>query len=470
MNNYKYKVTGFIAFLVIIGLSSCRTSKNLSDLNKDPNGLFKENINATEDTTTIADIPWKEYFKDQKLQDLIAEGLSNNFDVKDAAERIYQAQVSLGMAKAAKLPTFGVEAYDSHFQTSTGTEGKKILGYSSEYYAMLGFTTSWEADIWGKLNKKKKAQYASFLNSQEYLLLTQTNLISGITNAYYNLLALDEQLQITRETVTLLQSSAETMQALKNAGQQNGAAVEQSNALLYSTQISIPDIETAIQKQENALCILIARKPGHIERSKIEEQQFPEELKIGVPAQLLSRRPDVLRAELSFRQAYELTKAAKASLYPSLTISSGFIGFYATSFEDYFKPENIALRLIGSLAQPIFNQKQLKGNLEIATSQQRQAAITFQNTLLSAGKEVSDLMYGYKASLSKNENRQKQIKSLTNAVDFTQDLLKAGEANYVEVLSAQQSLLSAKLSGVNDKLEQLDYCVSLYKALGGGTK
>ncbi len=183
---YNYIKLGLAVSVILIGFSSCNSSKNLSEIKKDTDGLYKDNLNTSEDTTTIADTPWKEYFKDQKLQDLIAEGLANNLNMKDAAERIYQADISLGMAKAAKLPTLGVQAYDAHYQTS---DEDKILGYGIEQYAMLGFTTSWEIDIWGKLNKQKKAQYASFLNSQEYLLLTQTNLIASIANDYYKLLA-----------------------------------------------------------------------------------------------------------------------------------------------------------------------------------------------------------------------------------------------------------------------------------------
>ncbi len=468
MNNikYNYKKLGLAVSVILIGFSSCKTSKNIADLNTDTKGLYRYGDEEPTDTMSVAYIPFDEYFQDDKLVSLINEGLSNSLDAQIALERIKQAETSLSMAKAAKLPTLSIFGEDEYLGASTKDN---VLSVGSNTL-LLGFNATWELDIWGKLNSKKKAQLAAYLNSYESLALLRTTIIAGIASGYYNLVALDEQLKVTKETVKLLEESAETMQALKDAGQQNGAAVEQSNALLYSTQLSIYNIENSIHQQENAICILMGRKPGPIDRNSINMETIPEELKYGVPAQLLANRPDVKSAELSYRQAFELTNVAQRSLYPSITLSTGFLGFYGTGFGDLLKPENIATDIIGDLAMPLFYQKKLKGNLEIAKSQQREAALNFESTVLSAGKEVSDVLYGFDSSVKKNEWREKQIASLTNAVDFTQELLKAGEANYVEVLSAQQSLLSAKLSGVSDKLEQLNYCVNLYKVLGGGAK
>ncbi len=466
MNNikYNYKKLGLVVSVILIGFSSCKTSKNVAELNTDTDGLYRFGDENPTDTTSVAYITFNEYFKDEKLVGLITEALSNNLDAKMALERIKQAETSVSMAKAAKLPTLSIFGEDEYLGSSTSD---KVLSEGSNTL-LLGFNATWEVDIWGKLNSQKKAQLANYLNSYEALALLRTNIIAGIASGYYNLIALDEQLKVTKETIKLLQESSETMQALKDAGQQNGAAVEQSNALLYSTQLSVYDIESAIRQQENTICILMGKKPGPIDRNTLDNESIPDELEYGVPAQLLANRPDVKSAELSFRQAFELTNVAQRSLYPSFTLSTGFLGFYGTGFGDLFKPERIATDIIGDLAMPLFYQKKLKGNLEIAKSQQREAALNFESTVLSAGQEISDILFGFDSSVKKNEWRQKQIASLTNAVDFTQELLKAGEANYVEVLSAQQSLLSAQLSGVNDKLEQLNYSVNLYKALGGG--
>jgi NodT family efflux transporter outer membrane factor (OMF) lipoprotein len=343
-----------------------------------------------------------------------------------------------------------------------------VLGYVTNVNS-VGFSASWELDLWGKLSNQSKARYANYLNTYAYKNLIQTVLISNIARTYYTLLAFDEQLQITKETVVLLQKSAETMADLKEAGQQNAAAVEQSRALLYKTQLSIPVLESQIRKQENALCVMLGRKPGNVDRDSMASQKVPESLSYGVSVQLLAKRADVKQAELSFRAAYALTNVAKANLYPSFTISSANIGFASGRFSDLFKPESIAAEIVAGITQPIFNRKQVRGNLKIAQAQQEEALLNFRITVLEAGQEVSDILYSYKASLSKNEFRDMQITSLTNAVDYTQELLMAGEANYTEVLTAQQNLLSAQLSKVDDKLEQLTYSVNLYRALGGGT-
>nr|WP_319398854.1 efflux transporter outer membrane subunit [uncultured Carboxylicivirga sp.] len=470
MRNKIYKYVVLPGFLVWVSLAhtGCKSGKNLGELNTDTSGLYRTD-EASEDTSSIASLNWSEYFTDDQLKSLIQEGLNNNLDLKVAAERINQAQSNLKMAKAALYPTLGVAGQVDHARISSGDRGRDVLGYEGRNNITLGLTTSWEIDIWGKLNSRKKAQLASYLNSQEYARLVQTNLVAGIASYYYSLIALDEQLKITKETIELLIQNTEAMEAMKEAGMQNGAAVEQNKALLYSTQLSVPELERQIREIENSLCVLLGRRPGDIQRSTLDNQEVPGELEYGVPSQLLSKRPDVKQAELSFRMAYELTNAAQASLYPSFTISSGSIGYSATTFSNFFSPENIAANIIGGITQPIFNKRQLRSNLEIAKSQQREAALNFESVLLGAGQEVSDVLFGFKASLAKNELRSKQIASLTTAVDFTNELLMAGEANYLEVLTAQRSLLTAQLNRVSDKLEQLNYCVSLYKALGGGS-
>jgi len=456
-----------IIVLAAAALTSCQSYKHLDvSPHADTDSIFRDVV-SNSDTTTIADIPWREYFTDPKLQALITEGLEQNIDMQIALTRIKQAEANLSMTRGNRLPDVSAGFQINHTRTSSGNNGRDILGYTSNQNS-LGFLASWEIDLWGKLASKSRAQYANYLNSFEYKNLVQTELIANIANKYYNLQTLDRQLQITKETIVLLKESAETMAALKEAGQQNAAAVEQSNALLYSTQLSVPALESQIREKENAICLILGRKPGQIERTSIGEQTVNTNLRIGVPIQLLSRRPDVKQTELNVLSAYATTDAARASFYPSLTITSASFGLAAGYFSDFFKPENIAANIVAGLIQPIFNRHQLKGNLKIAEAQQEEALLNFRNTVLLAGQEVSDILYGYESSLKKNEFRESQIISLSNAVDFSKDLLIAGEAIYTEVLSAQQNLLSAQLNQVNDKLEQLTFSVSLYRALGGG--
>lgn len=470
--NIKYtKNVVLLGVLLSMGLTSCgilNTNKyKAPEVNTDD--LFR-NSNST-DTTTIANIPWREYFSDPILQSLIEEGLTNNYDLRIAYTRIKQAEVGLTIAKSAYFPTIALSGQVQHTQRSIGNTGKeRVLGYNGGDAWSLGFAVQWEADIWGKLNSKSKAQYANLVSSHAYRNLIQTSLVANISTTYYALLAMDEQLKITLETIELLKESTATMTAMMEAGLLNRAGVKQSEALLYSTQISVPDLEYQISQLENSLCLMLGRKPGSIARTSIQNQSTPEYLAVGIPTQMLAKRPDVLQAEMGFRYAFEMKNVAQRSLYPSLTLGTSTVGYASNTLSQFFKPTNILANIVGGLTQPIFAGNQLRGQLKIAKAQQEEALLTFEQTVLTASQEVSNIMFDYETSLRKNEDRVKQVEALATAVDDTQALLKAGEANYTEVLNAEQSLLQAQLGQVSDKLEQLQASVNLYRALGGGAE
>lgn len=463
---HKYmKGVVLLGVFLSIGLSSCQILNKYKTPEVDVEDLYRDK--SSTDTTSIANYPWRDFFSDNLLVALIEEGIEQNFDLQIAYTRIKQAEANLGMARMAYFPDLALVGQVSHNRVSNGTEGKDVLGYYSTDYR-LGIAVSWEADIWGKLNRQHRAKYAQFLNSHAYKNLVQTSLVANIATSYYALLALDEQLRVTNETIKLLEESVETIEALKEAGMQNAAAVEQSKALLYSTKITVPELEKQIRELENTICLLLGRKPGIIIRSRIQQQEVPTNLQYGIPAQMLAKRPDVQQSELSFRSAFELTNAAQAGFYPSITLNSSMIGYNAATLSNFFKPENLFASIVGGLTQPIFAKKQLIANYRIAKAQQKEAFITFEKTVLSAAKEVSDILFAIEASSRKNEIRTNQIEASLNSVNYTKELLKAGEANYIEVLNAEQNLLTAQLNQVNDKLEQLQYSVNLYRALGGG--
>ena len=459
-----------LAIVIVAGFVSCSNYKALTQVAKpDVNTLVRTGSQSGADTVELAVIPWKTYFPDEKLQQLIAEGLENGYNMKVALTRIQQADAALYMSKSALLPSVSASARVDHTRRSIGATGTDVFGYASNINT-LGIAASWEADLWGKLSSQTKSKYAAYLNTLEYKKLIQTTLIASIAKGYYNLLAYDEQLRTTKETIALLTKSAQTMQALKDAGLQTAAAVEQSKALLYNTQLSVFDLESKIRQQENAICVLIGRPAGAIDRNLMSNQSIPATMNSGISLNALANRPDVKQAELSLQSAYALTDAAKAAFYPSFSISTLSVGLAAGGFSSFFKPENLAAEIIGQLAQPIFMKGQLKANLRITQAQRDEALLTFTNTLLVAGQEVSDILFTYKSLIGKNEWRDKQLESLTKSADYTQELLRAGEANYTEVLNAQKDLLSAQLSKTNDKLDQLTQSVNLYKALGGGVQ
>jgi len=470
MNKKYIKGAILLGLVASIGFTSCQVTNKYKSPEYDSEDLFRGEDPV--DTTTIANIPWMQYFNDPNLQALIQEGIENNFDLQMAYTRIKQAEASLMMARSAYFPTVALAANVQQNRVSIGTDGKKdVLGNHTTDYS-LGIAVSWEADIWGRMNRESRASYAQFLSSQAYKNLIQTSLIANIATSYYSLIALDEQLRITKEMISIQQESAITMEALMEAGMLNGAAVQQSRGLLYGTRASVPDLENQIVQMENSICQLVGRKPGPVLRTPIELQQVPLELKFGVPMQMLALRPDVQQAELSFRSAFELTNAAQASFYPSLSINNGtMIGFGTrNTLAQFFKPEHILANIVGGLTQPIFAKNQLRGQLKIRKAQQEEALLGFEKAVLDAGVEVSSIMSTYELSLRKNDDRQQQVNSLSTAVYFTQELLKAGEANYTEVLTAEQSLLQASLNQVSDKLQQLQATVNLYRALGGGVE
>ncbi|SHF44352.1 efflux transporter outer membrane subunit [Dysgonomonas macrotermitis] len=470
-NNY---IKGFVlsGLIALIGLSSCQVMNKYESPQINSDNLFRD-ANQT-DTTTIADILWREYFKDPLLQAYINEGLNNNFDMLITTERIKQAEAMLGQARAAYFPDVALSGQVEQTRLSnadplTGMpRSKNNLGYHKETYT-LGIVASWELDIWGKLNRQSKAKYADMLNSYAGRNLIQTSLISNIANTYYSILALDEQLIVTNEMIGLMDDNLLTMDALKEAGLANGAAVEQSRAALYSAKTSIHDLESNISQLENALCVMLGRAPVSLNRATLSDQIVPARLTYGIPAQMLAKRPDVQQAELSFRSAFELRYAAKAGFYPSVTLNSGTLGFSTVNgLSNFFKPENLFASIVAGLTQPLFAKKRLIAQYDVAKAEQQATLLAFEKTVLAAGQEVSDIMAIYESATKKMETRAIQVESLMKAVDYTRELLIAGEATYLEVLTAQQGLLDAQLNQVNDKLQQLQATSNLYRALGGG--
>lgn len=469
MKQMKISKALLLGVILSAALSSCKITEKYKAPEVDAEQLYGQETNA--DTTSIAYIPWKQYFTDPILQKLIEEGLENNFDMKTALYNIDEAKEYLKEAKLAYIPSFGVAFSDTHNTLSTKNSSGSVSYLSKNTNSYLfGLAATWELNIWGKIGSQKRSQLALYLQSQEARNLVQTNLVAGIATYYYTLLSLDEQLKITKETIELLKETVSTNEALMAAGEVNAAAVEQTKATLYSTELTIPTIEMTIHETENSMSLLLGRKAGSIERSTFDAQTVPSELKAGVPLQMVANRPDVRSAELGFRSAFELTNAARANFYPTLTLSQGVLGFGSGALSKLFNPESLLINLVGSIVQPIFAQGTLSSGLKIAKLNQQIALNTFKQTVVSAGNEVSNVLFTFNTSLKKNDMRDKQIQALTNSVEYTQLLLKAGEATYLEVITAESSLLSAKLGKVSDKLEQLQASVSLYEALGGGVK
>lgn len=454
--------------LVLIGASlSCKVTRPYSQPRLNNANLYRGQ--STADTTTIASMPWETLFADTALKGLIREGLSKNLNLKNAIQKIAEAQAVLGQTKAAFYPSLSGSAGVTRSEQSAASlnfpAGINISTLTTTY--QLGLGTSWEADVWGKLKSAKKAAFANLLQTDAAKRAVQTQLIADIANYYYTLLALDKQLEITKQTVKSRLKEMETMKDLKEADVVNGAAVVQSEANRYAAEVVIPDLKRNIRETENIINLLLGRPPGAVVRTKLDDQQPANNLQTGIPAQLLKNRPDVQQAEYAFRAAFENTNTAHTYFYPAFTITASG-GFSNLTLKDFFI-NSIFYNIAAGLTQPIFNQGINKARLKIAQAQQTEALNNFQQTLLVAGSEVSNALYAHQTAMEKDSSRSKQIAALTKAVDYTQQLLRYSSAtNYTDVLTSEQSLLAARLNGVNDHLQQLQAIVNLYRALGGG--
>ena len=443
-------------------LSSCgiyTTSERPSDINTD--GLYGQDLNeeaVAVDTASIASLSWRELFTDSHLQMLIEHALQSNTDLLSAQQRIKEAEATLSSAKLAYLPSFmltpqgGVSSFDKSKGSWTYT------GIAS---------ASWEIDIFGKLTNAKRRSKALYLQSLEYEQAVSTSLIANVANLYYTLLMLDEQYRISEETAVNWRESVRAMRAMMAAGMTNEASVSQSEANCRQVEASLLDLKQQIKEVENSLSILLGEVPGGIERGHLAGQDFPEDLTVGVPLQLLSRRPDVKSAELSLASAFYSTNAARSAFYPSITLS-GTAGWTNSAGNMIINPGKLLLSAVGALTQPLFNKGLNIAQLKIAKAQQEEAKLAFQQALLNAGSEVNNALTQVQTARGKTELRTGQIISLENAVRSTQLLMQHGTSTYLEVLTAQQSLLSAQLTQVADRFDEIQGIINLYQALGGG--
>ncbi|MEO9954895.1 efflux transporter outer membrane subunit [Nonlabens sp.] len=458
---------GLLLLIVMATLQSCFVAKDYvrPELTKETEALYRTE-NLPTDSVSIANLSWKTMFKDPYLQQYIEDGLKNNMDVRIAIQQMIAAQAYAKQGKAGYLPTLNVGPNYTRQEFSENSQFGSIFTGGLDTYDVTA-NLSWEADIWGKIRSNKRATQASYLQSVAAHQAVKTQLISSIANTYYNLLALDAQLEITKKTIETRQSGVETIKALKDAGQVTQVAVDQDIAQYNNARALQVDIETAIFKTENMLSILLGRSPQQFERSSLDLQKLEQETMLGVPATLLSNRPDVMAAEYSLIQSFELTNVANSSFYPSLTLTASG-GLQSLQLEDLFKTNSLFANIIGGLTQPLLNQRKLKTQKEVALANQESALINFKKTLLTAGNEVSNALYSYENEVKKFEFRKNEVEALRTAETNSEELLKNGYATYLDLLTARESALTAELNVIDSKLLQLTSIVDLYEALGGG--
>lgn len=442
--------------------SSCgiyNSYKRPSDITVE--GLYRDTVAVNDtlvsDTANIGNVSWREMFRDPKLQVLIEQGLAHNTDLQSAMLQVKQAQASLMTARLSFLPSF----------TLSPQGGITKMGSTPSYRTWQApVSASWEADIFGKLLNTSRGAKAALLQSEAYEQAVRSQIIANIANLYYTLLMLDRQLEISEETYDNWTQTLSMMKDMMEAGMTNKAGVSQTEASCHSVAASIYEIRQTIRETENSLSTLLGQVPQHIERGRLEEQQMPEQVNAGVPLQLLANRPDVRAAEMSLANAFYLTNKARSSFYPQISLT-GTLG-WSNGTTGNLNPAQIIRNAVASLTQPIFNRGALIANLKISKAQQEQAKLNFQQTILDAGAEVSNALFAYQTVGDKSKERELQVKSLEDAVEATIALMDLGQTTYLDVITAQQSLLSAQLTQVQDDYEYLQSVINLYQALGGG--
>lgn len=425
-------------------------------------GIYRDPVVAADtlvsDTVNMGNLPWQELFRDPKLQTLIEEGLANNVDMQAAVLRVEEAKILLTSARLSFLPSINFAPQGSIMNLG---DIHGVKAYSTPLVA------SWEVDLFGKVLNASRNQKTTYLKSEYAQQAVRSGLICGIANAYYTLLMLDRQVEITTETVGIYKENVRVMEAMKIAGMTTEAAVVQMRAAYHQVEASLINLKRQVREVENSLSVLLAKALGEIDRMTLDQQVMPETVAAGIPLQLLENRPDVKIAEMTLAGAYYSTNQARAAFYPGLNITAT-AGWTNGSGITVSNPGQFMFQALASLAQPIFNNGKLIANLKVTKAEEEIARMNYQQTILKAGQEVSDALHLFDAANRKLLQDREQIAQLEKAVDYTKALFQSGASSYLEILSAQQSLLNAQLTAVSDNVQRMQAVINLYSAVGGG--
>ncbi len=444
-------------------MTSCGLYTKYERPEVDTKGLVRDTQSTTDtlavaDTTSFGNLPWRSVFTDSQLQSLIEKGLANNTDLLNAALNVKTVEDQLMVAKLAFVPGF---TFSPQGTVASWDGGKATKTYS------LPISASWSVDLFGNLLNQKRSAQMALLATKDYQQVVQTKVISNIANMYYTLLMLDKQLQVVNDMTKLTEETWNIMKIQKELGRVKETSVQSAEANYYSVQAQAADLKRQIRETENSLSLLLGQQAQTIQRGTFDGQSLPTQFSTGVNIQLLNNRPDVHYAEMSLAQCFYNVNTARSKFYPNITIS-GTGAFTNSAGAGIVNPGKWLLSAVGSLTQPIFAHGQLIAGLKVAKNQQEQAYNTWQQAVLSAGSEVSNALVLYNSSDEKSKLEAKQVESLKKNVDYNKMLFNDGSATYLEVITAQQSLLNAELSKVADDFYKMQAVVNLYYALGGG--
>ncbi|GAB0155480.1 efflux transporter outer membrane subunit [Chryseobacterium sp. Alg-005] len=430
---------------------------------------------ATADTASVANLEWKEFFNDPILRDLIEKGIKNNYDLQIALKQVASSQEKLKQAKYLQYPDvgFGVNAQISRPSKNSmnGQSLNLFLGQSHVEDYNAAFNLSWEADIWGKIKNQQEVSRMQYLQTYEATKAIQTQVVAAIAQGYYNLLMLDKQLSIAKANLELSNNTLSITQKMWESGDTTSLGVQQATAQKQSTELLISQLEQNIAIQENALSILVGENPNKVNRTiEMSDTSLPQNISAGLPAAMVSRRPDVRQQELVLLESNAMVGIAQANMYPSLKITATG-GVNSFKFDNWFQiPASLFGSVLGGITQPIFQKRQLKTDLEVAKIQREKNVLAFRQSVLNAVGEVSDALVSNESLKVQEQKAAEQVQTLKEGIKSAQLLYKGGMANYLEVITAQANSLQAELNLASVKRQRLSSIVDLYRALGGGWK
>jgi multidrug efflux system outer membrane protein len=459
---------GFVIFFMLV--TACRTGKNYQR----PTVLLPESFrmdSTVQDTSSIADISWRDYFSDTVLRHLIDTGLVLNFDLQFALRNISIAQSQVKQSNWLWVPQINGRVSSYVYRNSdngpAGVNNGAISNNNNDFLASVNM--SWEIDIWGKISRQQESARANYLQTYEAAKAVQTTLVADIAQGYFNLLMLDQQLLQAKKTLDLNNDFVKLTRLLYDAGEVTYLGVQQAESQRDNTAQLVPQIEQSIQIQENSLQLLTGSLPGTVHRNEsLTDVHFGASLETGLPVGLLNRRPDVRASELSLVQANAQVGISQANMYPALNLTAG-AGFESLKASNWFNIPGSLFGLAGAtLIQPILQGRQLKTQLEISKQQREQAVIRFRQSVLTAAVEVTNALVRVQKLKEQQKYAQQRADTLIGAVNNSQLLFKNDLANYLEVITAQQAALDAQLSLAFIQNQALNARVELYRSLGGG--
>jgi multidrug efflux system outer membrane protein len=468
-------VGGVLLALLVLLVVGCKVGPDYKRPAVDVPGRYRQalapDIAAASQATSVADEQWPTVFQDSALQHLIQEALVNNLDLRIAAQRVLEAQAQVGIARSQQLPSISGGASYSALQIPSSLAGAKSDGTpANSFYRGGGPSASaaWNLDFWGLYRRQSEAARADLLASEWGQIATRTTLIQSVAEAYFELRSLDAQLSITENTIKARRESLKLTQVLEEHGAGSLADVRQAEELLHAAQANLPDLRRQIVIQENTISVLLGHNPEAIDRGlSVEEQPHPEQIPIGVPSELLERRPDVRQAEAKLIAANARIGVARAQYFPQISLTS-LGGAASNQLNAIATGPNAYWYAAGSVSEPIFDGGRIRSNYRLSKAQEHEMLLEYQKTILNSLKDASNSLVSYKETRERREEQAEQVKSAADAVRLARLRYSGGNTSYLEVLTTDTDLYSAQLLLAQAQQQEAASLVQVYAALGGG--